>query len=137
MLRHLRLLRRPWRTYRPRPRVRFRTTGVQTVVVGGSYLPSEFVGQPVGIDQVGDVWIGDSGATSHMARSADLMYDTRPPFPHRSRIILGNGLIKKVHFVGNLDLVFHSKIDYRATLHHVSFVPDLGFNLFSFHVVHE
>ena len=41
--------------------------------VGGSYLPSAFVEQPVGIDQVGDVWIGDSGATLHMTRSADLM----------------------------------------------------------------
>ena len=30
--------------------------------VGGSYLPSAFVGQSAGIDQVGDVWIGDSGA---------------------------------------------------------------------------
>ena len=63
--------------------------------VGGSYLPSAFVGQPVGIDQVGDVWIGDSGTTSHLTRSADLMYGTRPPSPHRSRIILGNGSIKK------------------------------------------
>ena len=40
--------------------------------VGGSYLPSAFVGQPVGIDQVGEVWIGDSGATTHMTRNADL-----------------------------------------------------------------
>ena len=49
--------------------------------VGGSYLPSAFVGQPVGIEQVGDIWIGDSGATSHMTRSTDLTYDTRPPPP--------------------------------------------------------
>ena len=41
--------------------------------VGGSYLPSAFVGQSVVIDQVGDVCIGDSGATSHMARSVDRM----------------------------------------------------------------
>ena len=106
--------------------------------VGSSYPPSAFVGQPVGIiNQVGDVWIGDSGATSHMARSADLMYDARPSSPHRSRIILGDGSIKKVQFVGKLDFVFHSRTDYPVTLHHVSFVPDLGFNLFSFHVVQE
>ena len=49
--------------------------------VGGSYLPSAFVGQPVGIDQVGDVWIGDSGTTTHMTRNDDLMYDTKPPSP--------------------------------------------------------
>ena len=48
--------------------------------VGGSYLPSAFVGQPVGVEQVGDIWIGDSGATSHVTRSADLMYGTKPPF---------------------------------------------------------
>ena len=59
--------------------------------VGSSYLPSAFVGQPVGIDQVDDFWIGDSGATTRMTRNADLMYDTRPPSPHRSRIILGDG----------------------------------------------
>ena len=105
--------------------------------VGGSYLPSGFVGQPVGIDQVGDVWIGDSGATTHMTRNADLMYDTKPPSPQRPRIILGDGSIKKIQFVGKIDLVFHSRTDYQVILHNVSFVPDLGFNLFSFHVVQE
>ena len=81
------------------------------------------------------MWIGDSGATSHMTRSADLMYDTRPPSPHRSRIILGDRQIKKVQLVGKLDLVFHSRTEYPVTLHDASFVPDLGFNLFLFHVV--
>ena len=64
--------------------------------VGSSYLPSAFVGQPVGIDQVNGVWIGDSGATTHMTRNADMMYNTRPPSPHRSRIILGDDSIRKV-----------------------------------------
>ena len=64
--------------------------------VGGSYLPSAFVGQPVGVDQVNDVWIGDSGATTHMTLNADMMYDTKPPSRHRSRIILGDGSIRKV-----------------------------------------
>ena len=105
--------------------------------VGGSYLPSAFVGQSVSIDQVGDVWMGDSGATSHMTRSADLMYDTRPPSPHRSGIILGDGSTKKVQFVGKLDMVFHSRTGHPVTLHDVSFVPDFGFNLCSFHVVQE
>ena len=72
-----------------------------------------------------------------MTRSADIMYDTSPPSPPRSRIILGDGSIKKVQFVGKLDLVFHSRTDYSVTPHDVSFVPDLGFNLFSFHVVQE
>ena len=105
--------------------------------VGDSYLPSAFVGQPVEVDQVNDVWIGDSGATTHMTRSAELMYDTKPPSPDRSRIILGDGSIRKVQFVGKIDLVFHSRTDHPVTLHDVSLVPDLGFNLFSFHVVQE
>ena len=49
--------------------------------VGGSYLPSAFVGQPVGVDEVNDFWIGDSGATTHMTRNADLMYDIKSPSP--------------------------------------------------------
>ena len=36
-----------------------------------------------------------------------------------------------------IDLVFHSRTDHPVTLHDVSFVPDLGFNLFSFHVILE
>ena len=83
------------------------------------------------------MWIGDSGATMHMTRNADMMYDTKPPSPHRSRIILGDGSIRKVQFFGKLDLIFHSRTDHPVTLHDVSFVPDLGFNLFSFHVVQE
>ena len=33
--------------------------------------------------------------------------------------------------------MFHSRTDHPVTLHDVSFVPDLSFNLFSFHVVQE
>ena len=39
--------------------------------------------------------------------------------------------------MGKIDLVFHSRTDYQVTLHNVSFIPDLGFNVFSFHVVQE
>ena len=60
----------------------FNDWGVEEGGVGSSYLPSAFVGQPVGIDPVNDVWIGDSGATTHMTRNADMMYDIRPPSPH-------------------------------------------------------
>ena len=70
-----------------------------------------------------------------MTRSGDQMYDSRSPPPHRSRIILGDGSIKKIQFIGKIDQVFHSRTDYSVTLYGVSFEPDLGFNLFSFHVV--
>ena len=72
-----------------------------------------------------------------MTRNADMTHNTSPPSPHRSRIILGDGSIKKGQFVRKLDLVFHSRTDYPVTFHDVSFVPDLGFNLFLFHVVQE
>ena len=39
--------------------------------------------------------------------------------------------------MGKLDLVVHSRTDRPVTLHDVSFVPELGLNLFSFHVVQE
>ena len=88
--------------------------------VGGIHLPSAFVGQPVGLDQVNNVWIGASGGTTHATRNADLMYDTRPPSPHKSRIIPGDGSIRKVQFVGKLHFVFHSRTDHPVTLHEVS-----------------
>ena len=45
--------------------------------VKGTYLPSAFVGQPVGIDQLESVWVEGRGATSYTTCSADLMYGTR------------------------------------------------------------
>ena len=105
--------------------------------VSGSYIPWAFVGQSVGIEQVRNVWIGDSRATSDMTRNADLMSDTRAPPSHRSRIILGDGSIKKVQSIGKIDLVLHSRIDYPVTLYGVSFVPDLGFNVLFFYVFQD
>ena len=72
-----------------------------------------------------------------MMSNEDLMHNTRPPRPHRSTIILGNGSIKKVQFIGKVGLVFHNRTYYPVTFYDVSFVPDLEFNLFSFHVVQE
>ena len=46
-----------------------------------------------------------------------------------------NESIKKVQFIGKTDLVLHSKTDYPVTLYDVYVLPDLGLNLFSFHVV--
>ena len=60
-----------------------------------------------------------------------------PPSPHRSRTILGDGSIKKIHFVGKLDFVFYIRTDHPVALHDLSLVPDIGFDLFSLHVVQE
>ena len=105
--------------------------------VEGTFLAPAFVGQPVGVYQVGELWIDDSGATYHITNNAELIYDTSPPPPNRSRIILGDIFTKKkVEFIRKtLNLTFYIKINNPATLYDVSFVPGLGFNLFSFHVV--
>ena len=114
-----------------------RDSSLRSCSVNSSYLPLAFVGQPEGIQQAGDARIEDSGATSHMTRNADYIYDARPPPLHRFSIILGDGSTKKVQLIGTIDLVFHSRTDYPVILRGVSLVPDLGFNLFSFHAAQE
>ena len=98
----------------------------------GSYLPSAFIGQSIGIDQVGDIWVGDSRTTSYRTRCANEMYDIRPPPPHRSRIILIDGLIKKVQFIGNIYRIFYNSTHFLVTLCGMSVVPDLDLTLFCF-----
>ena len=59
------------------------------------------------------------------------------PPPNRSRVILGDGSAKKVEFIGKFDLIFHSSTKYPVTRYNVSFVPGLGFTVFSFRVLQE
>ena len=61
-----------------------------------------------------------------MTNNAELVYDTSPPPPNRSRIIFGDGSTKKVEFAGNIDLIFYSKTKISVTFYNVSFIPDLG-----------
>ena len=97
--------------------------------VEGTFLPSAFVGQPIGVDQVGDLWIiGDSRPACPTTNNAELMYDTRLSPPNRSRIIFGGGSTKKkVEFIGKIDMFFQSKTKISATLYDVSFEPGLIF----------
>ena len=46
-----------------------------------------------------------------MTNNAELMCDTKPHLPNRSRIILGDGFTKKIKFLGNIDLTFHRNTD--------------------------
>ena len=46
-----------------------------------------------------------TGAASYMMRNEDLTYDTRLPSSRRARIILGDGSITKVQFIGKVNLV--------------------------------
>ena len=113
--------------------IRVRTVVVQVVATSPRHL-------------LGNLWLlnmwwmcglSDSYVMPHMTRNADLMYDLRPPSIHRSRIIRGDLFIKIGQFVEKIDLRFHSRTDIPVPLYDVSFVPDLRFTLFYFHVVQE
>ena len=41
-------------------------------------------------------WVGDSGASVHGTGSMDHFYNTRPPTPEESRLIVGTGKVMKV-----------------------------------------
>ena len=106
---------------------------VGDVTVPGSYLHSAFVVQSGSNDD--DVWIADSGASCHMTHDRTRMYNARPPPPGRETLTIGDRRRIKVEYIGNMDLIFHGKSDQRITLIDVTYVPDLGFNLYSLHAV--
>ena len=120
------------------PPVRFTTrvtfsnvsSSPQVSEVDGIMIPWYFLGQPVGLDKLRGLCIGDSGAPCHMTNNAELMYDTTTPPPNRPRIILGDGSTKKVKFIGKNDLIFHRNTEYPATLYNLSFVLGLGYKYF-------
>ena len=49
--------------------------------------------------------------------------------------MIGDGRRLRVECVGSIDVTFHSRTDARNTLRDVSYVPGLGFNLYSLHAV--
>ena len=82
-------------------------------------------------------WIGDSGASVHGTGSMDHFYNTRPPTPEESRLIVGTGEVMQVKFIGDLDMVLHCDEEIVVTLREVSFVPGLWYELISFNIIHE
>ena len=103
------------------------------ITVPGSYLYSAFIVQSGSNEN--DVWIADSGASSHMTHDGTRMYNASPPPPGRETITIGDRRRISVEYVGNMDVIFHGKGDQRITLIDVAYVPDLGFNLYSLHAV--
>lgn len=59
------------------------------------------------------------------------MYDIRPSPPCREANTIGDRRSLRVEYVGSMDVVFHRYTDKRCTLADVSYVPGLGFNLYS------
>ena len=78
-------------------------------------------------------WIGDSGPSCHRTNDASKMYCVRPPLPDQREEITSDGTRLRVECVGNIDEVFHGRSEEKITLCDVSYVPDLKFNIFSFH----
>lgn len=65
------------------------------------------------------------------------MYDIRPSPPGRKAIMIGDKRMSRVKYVGSVDVVFHANTDERRTLVDVSYVPGLGYNLYSWHAVQK
>ena len=82
-------------------------------------------------------WVGDSGASVHGTGSMDHFYNTRPPTPEESRLIVGTGEVMQVKCIGDLDIVLHCDEDVIVTLREVSFVPGLWYKLVSFNFNQE
>ena len=61
------------------------------------------------------------------------MYCVRPPPLDQREIITSNGTRLRVDCIGNIDVLFYGRSQEKITLIDVSHVPDLKFNLFSFH----
>ena len=80
-----------------------------------------------------DFWIGDSGVSCHMTNDASKMYCMRPPHFDKKKVITSDSTRLKVECAGNIDVIFHGRSDESITMIDVSYVPDLKFNLFSFH----
>ena len=78
-------------------------------------------------------WIGDSGASCHMTNDASKMYRMRPPHFDQKEVITSDVTRLKVECVGNIDVIFHGRSNEPITMIDVSYVPDLKFNLSSFH----
>ena len=57
----------------------------------------------------------------------------RPPLSDQREVITSDGTRLRVEFVGNIYVVFHGRSDEPITLCDVSYVPDLRFDLLSFH----
>ena len=77
-----------------------------------------------------DMWIGDSGATSHMVCHDVGMFGCKPS---NQQVIVGDGRSVKVLKTGNLKVIFQKRKGEKneVLLEDVKFIPSLKVNLFS------
>ena len=100
-----------------------------------SYLHSAFVVQ-LDSHEDGDC-NADSGTSCHMTHDKTGLYGLSPPPLGRDTITTGDQRRIKVEYVRNIDVIFRRYTGERATLIGVSYVPGIGFNLFSLHAVQK
>lgn len=77
-------------------------------------------------------WIIDSGATSHMCKSANVLSNFVPHSGHK--VIISDGSEIPIHGYGTLTIHikdFQNHCTHKITLHKVAFVPKLSVNLIS------
>ena len=77
-----------------------------------------------------DIWVADTGATSHMVNKLEGMYDI---VESKKQVMIGDGTLLNIEKTGKLKVNFIQKNGDRneITLNEVKYVPDLRVNLFS------
>ncbi|CAN0385300.1 unnamed protein product, partial [Scytosiphon promiscuus] len=82
-----------------------------------------------------NVWTCDSGASNHMTGDATNVFNRKAPSKGQEWVAVGDGTVKKVLFVGTLNLKLHCDTDVGVQLPRVYVVDGLVSNLFSLHAV--
>ena len=67
----------------------------------------------------------------------DHFYNTSPPTPEESRLIVGTGEVIQVKCIGDLGMGLQCDEDVVVTLREVSFVPGLWYELMSFNIIQK
>ena len=77
-----------------------------------------------------NLWIGDTGASTHMTNTIDGLYVLREK---ETMVQIGNGKKLKSTTVGTLKTIAqqHDRTTVEVKLNNVAYVPELSFNLFS------
>ena len=103
---------------------------------GSTTFPSNYLSSAVSIksmDESGDVWRGDSGASCHMANDASRMYDVNPSLQTNGKSNQMMAPDREVSMSVTSKKVSHGGGDEPITSCDISYVPGLRFNPLSFH----
>ncbi|CAN0518915.1 unnamed protein product, partial [Laminaria digitata] len=82
-----------------------------------------------------NVWVCDSGTSSHMTGNVELVFNREALPKGQEWVRIGDGTVKKVLCVGTSNLDFHCDTDVGVQLSRVYVVDGLTINFFSLHAV--